>query len=87
MVRKMTICPVCNGLTTLHTSCPICHEMTEDLGKVSDFFSEYSPYQSIDLCKRSNGWMDQKHRTCIHQMVCRHCGYQELEMVHEQEGG
>lgn len=81
----MSTCPICNGLATLKTSCPICQEIVEDQGRVSDFFSDYSPYQAIDLCKRSDGYIDQKIHTCPHQIYCPHCGYTDVEMVYEQD--
>lgn len=79
----MYACPICNGLSSLSIFCPICHHIVEDHGRVSDLFGDYSPYQSIDLCKRSDGWIDLRNHICVHQIYCSSCGYTNVEMILE----
>lgn len=81
----MHTCPICNGFWALTQACPFCHEPLSDHGRVSDFFGDYSPYQDIELCKRSDGWIDLKSHTCPHQLLCANCGYTTTEMVFESK--
>lgn len=65
--------------------CPVCQGITEDQGRITDFFGDYSPYLPIDQCKRTDGWIDRKTHICPHQIVCPNCGYTHVEMVQERK--
>lgn len=80
----MYTCPVCNGFTTILQSCPNCHHLLQDQGRFMDFFGDYSPYQEIELSKRSDGWIDLKNHLCPHQLYCSHCGHMETKVIPER---
>lgn len=69
----MTLCPVCNGLTELAMPCPACGRPLDDSGRLSDYFSDYSPYRPIDDGKMTNGIRDLETGLCIHVGWCPSC--------------
>ena len=52
----MAICPICNGLETIEFQCERCSQKMEDLGKISDYFDDYSPYMEIDWMRLEDGF-------------------------------
>lgn len=84
MIKSMsTICPVCNGLTQFLAACPDCHRWLDDAGRVADYFGDYSPYQDIDIAKRTNGYLDLSNHLCLHAGWCPDCRTERIIAVHE----
>ncbi|MDQ0090711.1 putative RNA-binding Zn-ribbon protein involved in translation (DUF1610 family) [Paenibacillus anaericanus] len=65
------ICPLCNGLANLNSSCPDCGTVLENMGKKEDYAGPYSPYGSIDQFTS----VIYKHAAlgCEHVAQCPHC--------------
>jgi len=78
-------CPVCNGFQTFSSLCPNCGQPLDDQGRLSDFFSDYSPYRPIDDLKKTDNLLDLVNHLCPHQVVCPSCHYSDIAMVQEME--
>lgn len=81
------VCPVCNGLSALHTMCPNCHHPLDDYGRADDLWGPYSPYREIDDLKMSNGFEDEKNHQCVHLTNCPVCGKDFFIHIDEQFQG
>ena len=81
----MSYCPVCNGLDSFEYICPKCQSKMEDSGKLSDFFSDYSPYREIDDVNLTNGFLDVQENLCLHVAYCPQCGYDQITTINEIE--
>lgn len=68
------VCPLCNGMSQLQTTCSICGETLEDGGAVFDYLGPYSPY---DLAPR----MKQGEHQCTHLLVCTNCGNDSYAII------
>ncbi|MBB5325347.1 hypothetical protein HNQ34_002447 [Anoxybacillus tepidamans] len=80
----MNICPLCNGLRTLHFFCLHCQTELEDQGKVSDYFDDYSPYMEIDMMKKVDGYETTwRNHECVHLFYCPHCQKEEVRFIKE----
>nr|WP_295973446.1 hypothetical protein [uncultured Bacillus sp.] len=80
----MGICPVCNGLKQLKLNCPSCNSSFEDMGRMMDYFDDYSPYMQIDQLKLEDGFPDDaKKGLCPHFLRCSHCGYEITYFIKE----
>lgn len=79
----MWICPVCNGMNSINHYCPECSARMDDLGKLSDLYTPYSPYREIEDVKMTNGYMDHANHECMHMTLCPHCHYQQVISVKE----
>jgi len=66
------ICPVCNGLVPLVFDCPRCGFPAGDLGRASDAFGPYAPYEPGHEESRAGGSMEDM--ACIHAVRCESCG-------------
>lgn len=78
-------CPVCNGFSSLEeTVCPECGSRLADQGRLTDLFSDYSPYREIDGLKMTDGLPDdaEKHR-CPHILFCTSCKFSNITMIEE----
>ncbi|WP_330849040.1 hypothetical protein [Priestia megaterium] len=54
------------------------------MGKVSDYFDDYSAYMEIDQLKVENGYpSDLANHQCIHLFYCSACHSEELKQIHE----
>lgn len=80
-----TLCPICNGLTSLQASCEHCGSPIEDNGRLNDLYGPYSPYREIDHLKLTNGYSDLAHQQCIHVAYCPNCSHQQLSFTQEIE--
>jgi hypothetical protein len=80
----MSWCPVCNGLIKINKSCCFCQQTFEDLGKMSDYDEDYSPYRELDHLHLSNGYMDVAKQLCIHLCQCTSCGEKAMVAVEEK---
>lgn len=77
-------CPVCNGFSFLeHLSCPECGHILKDHGRLTDLFSDYSPYREIDDLKMTDGQLDVKTHQCPHALTCPACQYSKVMMIDE----
>ncbi|MFC0189858.1 hypothetical protein ACFFJY_16240 [Fictibacillus aquaticus] len=80
----MSVCPLCNLLHTAAIRCPECGSETEDKGKVSDFYDDYSPYMEIDGLKLEDGFpADERDRQCPHIFYCHSCQQEVLFFINE----
>lgn len=79
-----SVCPVCNGMEMITDPCPDCGGTLQDVGKESDDWGPYSPYQPIDDLKRINGWNDLSFKKCIHRARCLICGEETVVIIDEQ---
>jgi hypothetical protein len=80
----MNICPLCNGLRNIKIACQNCGNQLEDMGKLTDFFGDYSPYMGIDMMKMVDGYQFtyQQHQ-CPHLFYCSQCGRDEVRLINE----
>ncbi|WP_188541674.1 hypothetical protein [Paenibacillus segetis] len=65
------LCPLCNGLTYLGTSCPDCGTVLQNMGKREDYAGPYSPYGSADQFTSVISIHDSIG--CEHVVQCPHC--------------
>lgn len=77
------ICPVCNGFEQLVARCTVCGETVEDLGRMMDYYDDYSAYMSIDQMKLEDGLLDYRNHLCPHYIVCSSCGKEAIVMIKE----
>ncbi len=68
----MFICPLCNGLSRLELSCPLCGAQLEDQGFLGNYYGPYSPYEDEKNLDRTDGVGPGQ---CIHLFSCPVCGY------------
>lgn len=80
----MWICPVCNGLERLDTPCARCGTPQDDLGRLSDYYTPYSPYREIDDLKMTNSFADLATHQCIHLLYCPHCQLEHKQAINER---
>jgi hypothetical protein len=80
------ICPVCNGLSTLHPECPKCKQTAADMGRFHDMLGPYSAYRPIDDMKLTNGFYDLRNHECVHIAHCSHCDYAFYSVIKELAG-
>jgi predicted nucleic-acid-binding Zn-ribbon protein len=78
-----SMCPVCNGLQALHSSCPKCGTSAADDGRLNDYLGPYSPYRPIDDVGLTNGFLDVHRQQCTHVAHCPSCGYVFHRFVQE----
>lgn len=79
-----SICMVCNGLTRLQATCPTCHQLLDDTGRLADYFGDYSPYREIDDSKLTNGLLDLQQHLCLHVTWCPLCRKEHLVALTER---
>ncbi|MGE6260435.1 hypothetical protein ACQKCU_21550 [Heyndrickxia sporothermodurans] len=61
MHNKVLECPSCNGTMT-------------DLGRIYDYYGDYSPYMDIDLMKLVDGDPNSSLKNeCVHLFQCSRC--------------
>ncbi|WP_040952952.1 hypothetical protein [Gorillibacterium massiliense] len=77
------ICPVCNGLNSLHADCPKCGMEGIDDGRYNDYLGPYSPYQSLEEVSQTNGYADLALHSCVHILHCESCGHSYAYFVKE----
>ncbi len=68
----MSCCPLCNGLSKVYLSCPICAEILEDSGIVENFFDPYSAYLGDEILDQNDGVGKNQ---CVHLFSCPNCGH------------
>lgn len=69
-----TVCPLCNGLSSLNAVCSLCGHLLTDGGALTDYVGPYSPYELTP--KTSN------NRTqCVHLMACPNCGNDSYAII------
>lgn len=77
------VCPVCNGLEELKSTCTSCGNVVEDKGRLMDFYDDYSPYMPIDQMKLEDGYEDLAKHLCPHIVYCESCLREEVVFVQE----
>ncbi|HLT55130.1 MAG TPA: hypothetical protein VK057_03405 [Bacillota bacterium] len=76
----MTDCPLCNGFSEWNIQCTNCSDIMEDLGKVSDYFDDYSPYLDLDKEVWQENTVDHDEQ-CTHLYYCPTCGEEHIQTV------
>lgn len=71
------ICPLCNGLMSVTSRCPVCGATLADGGQVSDYAGPYSPYMETEAAGRQREGQD----TCLHLVFCRQCGWDRRVLI------
>lgn len=80
----MSMCPLCNGLDSLQSSCSECGTVMVDEGRYLDYFDDYSPYLEIDGMKLFDGISDdQKNEQCPHVFTCSSCNTESVQLIKE----
>jgi len=78
-----TICPICNGLVELRSTCKECGKQVEDKGRIMDYYDDYSAYMPIDQMKLENGYQDYSNHLCPHLVYCTSCNKEEVLFIQE----
>ena len=77
-------CPLCNGLTSITYLCPDCQMNMEDMGKVVDYYDDYSAYLDTDIQKETDGYpLSLEQNTCPHLLFCAQCGKDQVVSILE----
>lgn len=79
----MNICPLCNGLRNIDIFCSDCGNILEDMGRLMDYFGDYSPYMEIDQMKLVDGYDDYNSHQCPHLFFCSLCSKDEIVLIKE----
>lgn len=66
------VCPLCNALTAVAASCPVCGRPLADGGAVENYYGPYSPYMDVDSLPHCGS-----ESQCVHLLYCPECGYDE----------
>ena len=74
----MSVCPLCNGLTSFRLKCPFCGRTLEDTGKLENYFEPYSPYLDEEILDQTDGVGENQ---CIHLFHCPRCHYDKRYTV------
>jgi hypothetical protein len=83
-MKKMGMCPICNGFTNVALPCPNCSGSLEDSGREADFYDDYSPYMPIDQMKLEDGYpADFTEEECPHLFKCSSCGASHVFLIKE----
>lgn len=78
------MCPVCNGLESIHIGCKNCGYPLDNNGRYQDFFDDYSAYMEVDEMKKINGIPnDYQENKCPHLLFCPHCFDQSVILIQE----
>ncbi len=84
MKRTMHLCPLCNGLGEKTKQCPNCQTIMQDVGKVTDYFDDYSAYMDIEIMKLYDGHKSSlEDHLCLHYFLCPNCQRQETDSIQE----
>ncbi len=70
-------CPVCNGLITFAEECNKCKQTMEDLGRIEDFYTPYSPYEEQD----DLAILQESTHNCIHLFHCLECNNDQQILI------
>lgn len=62
------ICPLCNGMRSIHQLCPQCGISMEDGGSLESYYGPYSPYEEQLINSTDDD------RKCTHLIYCPNCG-------------
>ncbi|MCM3489443.1 hypothetical protein M3689_09035 [Alkalihalophilus marmarensis] len=72
----MSMCPACNGLTTLHISCEYCGNNVTIYGRTSDYQDDYSAYEEYDVTSAQSiqsPSAQTESEGCTHYVGCENC--------------
>jgi len=78
----VTLCPVCNALTSITINCANCQAQLEDYGKVSDYLDPYGHYNDLETVKSADGYTEED--ICPHLLYCNDCGHEQVVFIHEK---
>ncbi|MFZ7103205.1 MAG: hypothetical protein ACOWWO_11205 [Peptococcaceae bacterium] len=70
-------CPVCNGFLSIGELCEHCEEVMEDLGRIEDYYTPYSPYEEQDGIPV----LQESRNNCIHLYACSGCKSEKQIMI------
>ncbi|MCP8615486.1 hypothetical protein [Salirhabdus salicampi] len=82
----MYVCPLCNGLEQLEKTCPNCNGNMYDIGRVVDYYDDYSPYWEDEDAKMVDGLVQSKeNHLCLHAFHCPACQIESRVTVREEQ--
>ena len=70
-------CPVCNGLIAIGEYCKSCNSVMEDLGRIEDYYTPYSPYEEQDGIPI----LQESTENCIHLFQCLGCDNEKQLLI------
>ncbi|MBM7702708.1 hypothetical protein [Metabacillus iocasae] len=80
----MNMCPLCNGFNQVEYTCAKCGHKTEDMGRVMDYFDDYSAYMEIEQMKLIDGiTTTASDHQCAHLFYCILCHHEEVMTIQE----
>lgn len=80
----MAICPICNGFENISEKCASCGTTVEDMGRIMDFYDDYSAYMPIDQMKMEDGYpTDYAMKQCPHVLKCSACNQMVVKFINE----
>ncbi|MGB7999164.1 MAG: hypothetical protein WCF60_03595 [Anaerobacillus sp.] len=76
-------CPLCNSFAAIQLMCMVCHDSRlADQGREADYYDDYSPYESIESVKKTDGYKGNTHE-CPHLLSCPTCGFSDVYLIEE----
>lgn len=69
----MSVCMLCNGLTSIEKNCPQCGAIMVDAGLIQDYYDNYSAYLGQDVYE--DGYRCHGGFCCVHLFTCPRCHY------------
>jgi hypothetical protein len=80
----MSMCPLCNGMSSPQTNCTTCNGVMDDKGRLLDYFDDYSAYLDIEGMKLFDGIEnDQRDHQCPHVFYCPNCHGEKTILIQE----
>lgn len=80
----MAICPICNGFEKISEKCSSCGNDVEDMGRLMDYYDDYSAYMPIDQMKLEDGYpADFMKQECPHVLKCSACDQTVVRFIKE----
>ena len=78
------MCPLCNGFHQFHYQCSKCGHHIEEMGRIMDYFDDYSAYMEIDQLKQIDGIPTTlSGHECAHLFYCPMCHHEEVKLIEE----
>ncbi len=80
----MSMCPLCNGMSSIESQCSSCQGQMVDQGRLLDYFDDYSAYLDIEGMKLFDGIEnDQRDHQCPHVFYCSNCQKEDTVLIQE----
>lgn len=80
----MSMCPICNGISSIEVNCSSCNVLFTDEGRLLDYIDDYSAYLEIEGMKLFDGISDDaKNKQCPHVLYCSQCHLKKKILIPE----